>query len=142
MRYLNLLLLPVILACAPLASAFGRPAPAQTGCPPDDLYTRNGLKHLLSNDRARIGMGLMYVRPSALRVLSAPADLAVCQALLEKSRGTPVNPNHVLRYALYEADGYYFVGFTFYTTTGEFAYVPGQVAVFDSALNQVEFTNF
>lgn len=142
MRILNLLLLSALLACTPLASAFGRPTAVQTTCPPDDPDTRNGLISLLSNDRARIGMGLMYVRPSALRVLSAPADLAVCQALLEKSRATPVNPDHVLRYALYEADGYYFVGITFYTTTGEFVYAPGQVAVFDSALNQVDFTNF
>ncbi|HEX2202766.1 MAG TPA: hypothetical protein VHG91_05700 [Longimicrobium sp.] len=136
------MLVALVLACAPLSHAFGRPAVPQAACPADDGYIRNGIRDLLANDRARTSMGLLYVRPSAVRVLAAPADSATCKALLEKTRGTPVDPNHVLRYGLYESDGYYFVGITFYMTNGQFAYVPGELIVFDSALNLVNHSTF
>lgn len=138
MRYMLLLLASIVLACVPFEKGLGSPVELQTTCPPDDAYIRNGIKNVLSNDRVRLSMGLTYVRPSAVRVLSAPADSAMCQALLEKTRAKPIDPNHVLRYGLYESDGYYFVGIMIYTTTGQFAYVPGDLYVFDSALDVVD----
>ena len=142
MRYVVALLCSMVLACAPLQNVLGRPTEVQTVCPPDDPYIRNGIKDLLAEDRVRISMGLTYVRPSAVRVLAAPADSAMCQMLLEKTRAKPVDPNHVLRYGLYESDGYYFVGIMLYTTTGQFAYKPGYLYVFDSALNPVDAMMF
>ena len=114
----------------------------QIACPADDPYIRNGIKSVLANDRVRISMGLTHVRSEAVRVLAAPADSAMCQTLLEKTRAKPVDPNHVLRYGLYEADGYYFVGIMIYTTADQFAYVPGSLYVFDSALNVMDAMMF
>ncbi|HEX2205901.1 MAG TPA: hypothetical protein VHG91_21480 [Longimicrobium sp.] len=103
----------------------------------DDAYIRNGIKSFLSHDEARDRIGLHHVRPAALRVLTDPADSAVCQSLMDIARSTPRDPSHVIRYGIYESDGYYFVGTMLYTTAGEFVYKPGTLVVFDAQQNVV-----
>lgn len=137
MRTIALLLCSVALACAPSRQLLGRPPATQMACPADDAYIRNGIKSFLSDKEASGRIGLLHVRSEAVRVLSDPADAAVCRSLMDKARSNPINPNYVIRYGFYESDGYYFVGMMLYTTAGEFVYKPGTLVVFDSQQNVV-----
>lgn len=127
-----------VLAVAPAHALRGRPQVEATGCPADNRYIRAVIQGALSDTEERIAMGLLYVSPDRLRLLESPADSAVCQALLSKIQLQPLNyPEHVVRYALYEADGYYFVGTMVYTADGKPVYRPGFLYVLDSAMNEV-----
>lgn len=135
------LLLAAALACAPARSVFARP-PAQAQCPADNPIIRNSIKARLAEPGVRLGMGVPYASPDRVRVLSDAADVAACRAIMEKVKGTPIDPSHVLRYGFYEADGYYFIGILIYTTAGAFAYQPGELIVLDPALNLVSSSIF
>lgn len=141
MRFSLPLLLLVVLACAPVRNVFARP-PAQASCPADNPIIRNSIKARLAEPGVRLQMGVPYASADRVRVLSDATDAAACQAIMEKVKGTPIDPNHVLRYGLYAADGYYFVGILIYTTAGAFAYQPGELIVLDSALNLVSSSIF